>query len=180
VQDLPQPLPADPHPPVGVTGQVLGQLADAPSRERSPELGRTRPSHRHDVLDVGVADPAGTAARPARVQRGKPPLVERVDHLTHRVLVRLNQPGDRRYLRPGRRRHGDHRPAHPDRLVLAPPHDLLQPATLVLGQPPRPHRPGHQHHPILEAICSLSRMGLANPGATDIDRRVTTPGERSW
>ena len=42
-----------------------------------------------------------------------------------------------------RRRHDDHRPAHPDRPVLAAPHDLLQPPALLITQPPRPHRLSH-------------------------------------
>jgi hypothetical protein len=51
---------------------------------------------------------------------------------------------DRRDQRARRRRHDDHRPPHPDRPMLTPPHDLLQPLPLLIGQPPRPHRLGHR------------------------------------
>jgi hypothetical protein len=30
--------------------------------------------------------------------------------------------------------------------VLAPPHDLLQPAAFILGQPACPHWLSHRHH----------------------------------
>ena len=47
-------------------------------------------------------------------------------------LIGGHQPCDRRRRRARRRGHDDHRPAHPDRPVLAPPHDLLQPAALLI------------------------------------------------
>jgi hypothetical protein len=53
---------------------------------------------------------------------------------------------------PGRRRHDDQRLADPDRAVLAAPHDPLQPAALVIGQPPRPYRPGHPPTPLSTAM----------------------------
>jgi hypothetical protein len=136
-QDLPQPLPADPHPADRVVGQVVGELTDTPVGERAAQLGRARGGRRDDVLLVVTADQAGTASSPPRVQRGQPPLVERMDDIPDGVLMRRNQPGHRRHRRPRRRRHDDQRSAHPHRLVLAPPHDLLQLLPLLLGQPPR-------------------------------------------
>jgi hypothetical protein len=87
VQELPQPLAADPDDPPVVAAQIGGEFADAPVGERAaqrlgPGLGR-----RDDERDIVVTDPAGTAARPLRVQRGQPPLVERVDHIPHGVLI---------------------------------------------------------------------------------------------
>src|SRR5437764_9346281 len=76
MQDLPQPLPADLHPPDGVVGQVVSELADTPMGERAPELARARGGRRHDVLLIVTGDLAGTASRPLRVQRRQPPLVE--------------------------------------------------------------------------------------------------------
>jgi hypothetical protein len=65
----------------------------------------------NDELYVIIADQAGTAVRPLRVQRGQALLVERVDHAADCVLIGGDQPGDRRYQCPLRRRHYDHRPA---------------------------------------------------------------------
>ena len=102
--------------------QVSGQLAQAPVRERQAQLFRAGGGRRDDELDVLVIDQAGTASRSLRVQRGQALRVEGVDHV----------------------------PADPDRPVLAAPHDLLQPAALLITEPPRPHRLSHHfsRHPI--------------------------------
>jgi hypothetical protein len=63
-----------------------------------------------------------------------------VDHVPDGVLIRRDQPGDRRYQRARRGRHDDHRPADPDRPVLPAPYDLLQALSLLISQPPRPDR----------------------------------------
>jgi hypothetical protein len=161
VQHLPQPLPPDPNPPGGLDapgpaglgppvgpGQVAGQLAQAPPGERQPERLRAGGGRLDDERDVLVTDQAGTASRPLRVQGMQPRGVERVDHVPDRVLIRGDQSSDRWHRCPGRRRHDDHRPADPDRPVPAPPHDLLQPASFVLRQPPYPDRFSH-HTPTL-------------------------------
>ena len=96
-------------------------------------------------VHVLVTDQAGTASRPVRVQRGQALLVEGVDHVADGVLIGGDQPGDRRYRCPGRRRHDDHRPADPDRPMLTAAHDLLQPLPLLIGQPSRPDRFCHRH-----------------------------------
>src|SRR6266511_3358031 len=95
VQDLPQPLPPEVHPPVrdqsrvGVSvpaAQVGGQLAHAPPGERQPQVLRAGGGRRDDDSDLSVTDPAGKASRPPRAQRGQPPFVERLHHIPHRVL----------------------------------------------------------------------------------------------
>lgn len=135
------------------TGLAQIEAGASASRTKRPPgrgtRGRTAmpPTSRgrlHDERDVGVSDPAGAAPRPLRVQRSQPPLVERVDHITHRVHIG-DQPGDRRHRRPRRRRHHDHRPADPDQPVLATPHDLLQAAPLLRGQPSRTHTLAHHY-----------------------------------
>ena len=55
VQELPQPLPADPG---AVRGQVSGQLAQTPVRERQAQLLGRVVADRDDDLDVGVTDQA--------------------------------------------------------------------------------------------------------------------------
>jgi len=65
-----------------------------------------------------------------------------MDHVPDGVLIRGDQPGDRRHERARRRRHDDHRPPHPDRPVASAPHDLQQ--------PPRPHRLSHLPLPTLD------------------------------
>jgi len=39
---------------------------------------------------IVVTDPAGTAARPSRVQAGRPDLLEPMDHLPDHVFVALD------------------------------------------------------------------------------------------
>ncbi len=77
-------------------------------------------------------------------------LVEPVDHLPDPVLGRRHQPGDHRHRVPPAEAMHHHRPPplH-DRLSRLPattPHDLLQLAALLIGQPTDPHR--FRHPPI--------------------------------
>jgi hypothetical protein len=122
------PLAADVHDPARIVGQVADQLAQAPVGERAAELLRAAGGRRDQEFLVLSADPAGTATRPARVQRTHAQLVEPVDHLPHGVLVGGDQPGDRRHrIAAGRGEH-HHRPAVADHalghLRLAAAHDL--------------------------------------------------------
>jgi hypothetical protein len=149
VQDLPQPLPPHGDRPVGVAGYIRGQLAQAPARERQAQLLRPGGGRRDDQVNVLVTDPAGTASRPPRVQCSQPLGVEQMDHIADGVLIGGDQPGNRRHRGTRRRGHDDHRPPDPDRPVLAPPHDLLQPLPFLIGQPPRPDRFGHRALPPL-------------------------------
>jgi hypothetical protein len=48
VQELPQPFATDDDDPVRVVGQVIGEFADAPPGERSPELHRAGVGRRDD------------------------------------------------------------------------------------------------------------------------------------
>jgi hypothetical protein len=66
------------------------------------------------AVEVRVTDQAGTASRPLRVQRGQSPGAERADHVPDGILIRRDQP-----------------------------RDLLQPLTLLICQPPRPHQLSH-------------------------------------
>lgn len=67
--------------------QVGEQLADGPSGERLPELGRAGSGRRDDEVLVVRTEQAGTASRPLRVQAGQADLVEPVDHVADGVLV---------------------------------------------------------------------------------------------
>src|SRR5262249_42572685 len=58
----------------------------------------------------------------------------------------------------------DQRPAHPDRPVLATPHDLLELTTLLIGQPPRPYPFRHRHHPTTKAVVDLYHDGSPHAG----------------
>src|SRR3954452_17531713 len=73
------PLAADAHDPARVVGQIADQLAQAPVGERLPQLARSGGGHLDEEALVLSADPAGTATRPARVQRPHPEFVEPVD-----------------------------------------------------------------------------------------------------
>jgi hypothetical protein len=97
VQDLPQPLAADPDDPLVVAAQIPGELAHTPVGERASELAGAGLGRRDDEPDIVVTDQAGTTARPPRVQRGQAPLVERVNHVPHGVLIGGHQPGDGRH-----------------------------------------------------------------------------------
>ena len=87
VQDLPQSLAVDDYRMVGIGGQVVSQLAQAPVRERPAH--RPRP-HRRDLDDkrlVVGGDPARPAMSPMRIQRGQPVGVERMQHVPDGVRV---------------------------------------------------------------------------------------------
>lgn len=71
-QDPPQPFWADPDPPDAVAGQVAGELAKTPARERLPQFDGADRGRHDDELTVLIADQAGTASRSPRVQRGQP------------------------------------------------------------------------------------------------------------
>jgi hypothetical protein len=70
-----------------------------------------------------------------------------VDHLPHGVLVGGHQPGDRWHGGAAGRRHDDQRAAHPGRAMLAAPHDLLQLAAFLIGEPPCSYSLCHRHLP---------------------------------
>lgn len=96
VQDPPQPFPPDLDRVGGVHGEVVGELADTPPGERPPQRFGAGPGRRDDELLVVATDLAGTATRPLRVQAGHAHLVEPVDDLPDRILVRLHEAGDGR------------------------------------------------------------------------------------
>jgi hypothetical protein len=129
--------------------QNYGEFAHTPPGKRQAQLRRSGSGRRHDERDVIGADQAGTTSRPPRVQRRQPPLVQIMDHSAHGVLVRGDQPRDRGHRRPRRRRHDDQRTTDPDRLMPAPSNNLLQPAPLLVSQPPSPNRFSH-HAPTLD------------------------------
>lgn len=58
------------------------------------ELGGAGGGRLDDDVLVVRAVQAGTASSPPRAQTGQADLVEPVDHIPHRVLVRLDQLGD--------------------------------------------------------------------------------------
>ena len=171
-QDLPQPFPADPHHALMVAAQVGGELAHAPVGERKPERFGSGGGRRDDERDIGVTDPAGTASRPLRVQRGQPSLVEGVDHVADGVLVRGDQPGDRRHRRARRRGENDRCPTDPDRVPASSAHDLGQPVPFLIGQSTCSdwfsHRPPHTED-------EINNSAIVGPRTA-----CRQPGERSW
>jgi hypothetical protein len=94
--------------------QVIAQLSQGPGREPgrpAPDGGRAG-----DQADpLTLTDLPATSPAPFWVQRVEPPLVERVDHITHVVLADLQQRGDvPDGLTLPRRHHHDRRAYAPD------------------------------------------------------------------
>jgi len=180
-QDLSEPFPLDRHLPgrrlfrvvTAVAAlQVGGQFPDAEMGERQSEFLGARDGRGHDERDVVVTDAAGRPAHPVRVQRGQPPLVERVNHTADGVLIGGDQPGDGRYRRPGRRRE-DHQPAaDPDGFLAASPDQPQQVRALGLTQATGSDRYRH-HAPLLTP--TRSRMSLVRPRNSHPARRVANP-----
>jgi MMPL family len=141
--DLPQQLPADPHDPVPIAGQVAGQPAQAPPGQRAPQLAGTRCGRREDELLILSADLARTPSRPPRAQIGQADLIEPVDHPPDPRPRRRPPAGQS--PAPGCHwpTHDDRRPAHPTDLFVdtAPdtrsePHPAAR-AACDRGQVPR-------------------------------------------
>ncbi|MDX6720550.1 MAG: hypothetical protein QOJ63_2804 [Solirubrobacteraceae bacterium] len=89
--------------------QVARQAPQRPARRRDPHAVGTGTGHRDDPSTLLGGDPARTPAPRLRVQRAKPPLVERRDDLAHMRLVGPDQRRDLRRAHPGRRRPTDQR-----------------------------------------------------------------------
>jgi hypothetical protein len=66
---------------------LADQCAQAPVSERQPELARSGGGRLDEEDLVLDSDPAGTATRPARVQRPHPEFVELMEQLPDGVLV---------------------------------------------------------------------------------------------
>jgi hypothetical protein len=121
-----------------VEGEVVAEFPQAPSGERLVEHLGSASVRRDDERFIVVTDPAGTATRPSRVQTGQPDLIEPMDHLPDHVFVALDQPSDRGDGVSAGGGHDDHGSSRSDRRAGPAAHDLLQLATLVLGQPTCP------------------------------------------
>ena len=147
VQYPAQPLMADANGPIGIAGEISGQLAQAPPRERQTQSLRARLGRIDDEHLVASRDPAGTATRPARVQRLHPQLVEPPDHLTHPVLGGGRQPSDHRHRVAPRRRqhHQSPPPAHNRalRAAAAAANNPLKLTALPITQTTNPQRRRH-------------------------------------
>jgi hypothetical protein len=139
--------------------QVPGQPLERPARGRHPERVGTGTGHRDDPSALLVGDPAGSPAPLLRVQRGEPPLVERVDDLAD---VRLVGPDQRRDLR--HRHRSRRRPADQRTLTLGLRRGLarqpLEPLALLGQQLPNEHRRGTHPH-----------LQIRDASIFDIDRR---------
>ncbi|MRH93404.1 hypothetical protein GFY24_39345 [Nocardia sp. SYP-A9097] len=59
--------------------------------------GRAGGGRLDDEVLVVSTEEAGTASRPPEGQAGPADLIEPVDHVPHRVVVRLHKPGDGRH-----------------------------------------------------------------------------------
>jgi len=99
-QELPQTFSADFDPADGVAFQVVGQLAQAPVRERTPEPDRARGGRRDDELLVVAGDRRGRPPACLGSSQASPPGVEIVKDIADGVLMRGDQPRDRRNRRP--------------------------------------------------------------------------------
>jgi hypothetical protein len=165
-EELSEPFPADLHDPSRVVPQILGQLADAPPGEGSPQLLGTGLGRLDDERLVLSRDPAGTATRPLGVQACHPQPVEVVDHLPDTILRGLHQPSDHGHRVAARRCQHHHRPAiaHYARLPLAltTTHQPLKPAALLVAQAPYSHRFSHT-----DSFAINDRPMVDYPGVPD-------------
>lgn len=102
------------------------------------------------------------ASRPLRVQCGQADFVEAVDDVAHRVFVRLHESGDDRHTVPAGGGQQHHRASVAHRVGVAPPHDLLKPLPLLIGQSSHTYRLGRRD--------SLGRLNQLRPV---LDSRLT-------
>jgi len=93
-QQLTDPFPTNGDDAGLVVIEIVGELADTPPGEHQPQLHRASRGRIDNECDAVSRDQAGTAARPLRVQRLHPHIVEPVDHLPDPVRGGLHQPGD--------------------------------------------------------------------------------------
>jgi hypothetical protein len=157
--------------PVGarVVGEVVGEFPQAPAGERLAEGLGSGVGRRDDERFVTGTDQAGTATRPPRVQAGHAHLVEPVDDLPDRVLVRLDQPRDHRHgVAAGWGEH-DHRPPQPDRRAGPTTGYSQQLLTFLVRQPPHTH-----------GFCHRHSLNADTPPDRDAGRRVIQHRERLW
>jgi hypothetical protein len=142
-EDAPQVRRRDLHDPL--LAQVAREALERPACGWDPERVGTGTGHRDDPRTLLVGDPAGTPAPLLRVQRVKPPLVERVNDLAHMRLIAADQRRDLLRTHPRRRRPHDQRPLALDlrrRLAREP----LEPVALLGQQIPHEYRWGTHHH----------------------------------
>jgi hypothetical protein len=127
------------------TSQVRGQLGQRPARQRDALVVGAGARDRDDALALLGRRLPGAPAPVVRVQRVKPLLVERVNHLAHMRLIASHQTGDLRRRHPSRRRQQDHRPLTLG-LVLRLARDLAQPQALLRRELAHEHIRRTHHH----------------------------------
>lgn len=124
--------------------QVGDEFAQGPTGEGLAELGGAGGGRLDDEVFVVIAEQAGAASRPLRVQAGQADLVEPVDHIPHGVLVGLHQLCDHRDPVPAGRGEQHHRPPVAHRAGTAPAHDLQRPLPLLVSQSAYTNRLSHR------------------------------------
>ena len=154
-QDPTHRLPADRHHRASVD-QMRPQLGQRPGGERGDApIGGGRPGDQADPFPDLLTDRLRASPSPFWVQRVEPPLVERVDHITHVIGADLQQRGDVPHglALPG---HQDHdRPPHLDRVLRGPGHPL-QPAAFLHRQSPDEHLGSTSHNHLPHSNCGTS------------------------
>jgi hypothetical protein len=149
-------------------GQVQPQLGQRPTRQRDALMVGAGARDRHNPVALLGRRLAWAPAPVVRVQRVKPWIVERVDHLAHVRLIGAHQPGYLRRRHPGRGRQQDHRPLTLG-LIRGALGDRLQPRALLRSQLAHEHlRRTHRHlAPVsqdsTDATKTHDRMLLARP-----------------
>jgi hypothetical protein len=130
-----------------VLGQIVGQLGQAPARERTPQPSWVGLGGAADLLTHHRADPRHRPTVSFWVQRRKPPIVEPCDHIPHGLFLRSEHHRDLP-SRPALQRRQHHpRPPQPHPIPRRPRHPD-QPLRLPRIQLPNKHlRPTRHHRP---------------------------------
>ena len=125
--------------------EVMLELGQRPARQRHALRVRAGARDRHDPIALAGRGLLGTPAPVVRVQRTEPPLVERVNHLTHVRLIRTHHRRDLRRRHSRCRGQQDRRPLALG-LVLRTFGDPLQPRTFLRRELAHEHlRRTHDH-----------------------------------
>jgi hypothetical protein len=170
VQQLPQPLVRDvrDHP---LGDHIVGQLGQAPSRKRLPEIGRDAERDLLDLLALRQREGLRPPAAVARIERVEAVAVEVMDQLAHRVWVGEDDLADPGRTHPLRRQQDDLRapPGH-DRAAAAT-HDPQQPVALLVADLAQLHPCRHHRPPRLDNKSeSALRRGRRGPSTETGER----------
>ena len=105
-------------------------------------VAAVRPEFRADALVADTTNPMFGPGPCAVGREGSRIMIESMNSRIRQATRRRGHfPNEQAALKV----HDDHGAEYPYRPVLAAPHDLLQLATLLIGQPPRPYPLCHRH-----------------------------------